>query len=393
MGLSVLAIFAKTGGEIVIWEALVLLLGYIGYCTIMYHNPQIEARVLSKTERVVTPPAEMTPVTPVAADTGGSVTPVAADTGSTADKHHHIKKSQPHFQRQISPCSDGHRSGRNSGNFSRSNSGNLKKNGEAENCVTDFNEDEKADPPVFPSWPSAEGATGGDEEVAIEQISGSGEEQVDVDFEEDDDIEELLLRPEGTVPFILWCLSLPIYVCIYYGIPKPNEKLFLFTFGISLVWIAGFSFVLVYCVEILGFVLNIPITVMGFTLLAAGTSIPDLVSSMAVARAGEGDMAVSSSIGSNIFDILVGLPIPWIIKIVLDMSDPKKCDATIKIKSEFIVVYVLLLLLMHFCVIVSIHMLGWFLNRTLGCMMALLYASNLAIVLSVESAKPEFLRF
>jgi hypothetical protein len=33
---------------------------------------------------------------------------------------------------------------------------------------------------------------------------------------------------------------------------------------------------------------------------------------MIVARAGFGDMAVSSSIGSNIFDVLVGLPLPWL---------------------------------------------------------------------------------
>ena len=31
-----------------------------------------------------------------------------------------------------------------------------------------------------------------------------------------------------------------------------------------------------------------------------------------MAKLGEGDMAVSSSIGSNVFDILVGLPLPWI---------------------------------------------------------------------------------
>merc|ERR1712176_1459311 len=97
--------------------------------------------------------------------------------------------------------------------------------------------------------------------------------------------------------------------------PKPTERCFLLTFAISLFFIAGFSFFLVYCVEVLGEVLGIHIIIMGFTLLAAGTSIPDAVSSVAVARAGEGDMAVSSSIGSNIFDILVGLPIPWIIKI------------------------------------------------------------------------------
>jgi len=52
---------------------------------------------------------------------------------------------------------------------------------------------------------------------------------------------------------------------------------------------------------------------MGITFIAAGTSIPDLITSVIVARQGHGDMAVSSSIGSNIFDILVGLPLPWIL--------------------------------------------------------------------------------
>ncbi len=46
--------------------------------------------------------------------------------------------------------------------------------------------------------------------------------------------------------------------------------------------------------------------VMGLTILAAGTSIPDLITSVIVARKGLGDMAVSSSIGSNIFDVCVG---------------------------------------------------------------------------------------
>ena len=46
--------------------------------------------------------------------------------------------------------------------------------------------------------------------------------------------------------------------------------------------------------------------VMGLTFLAAGTSIPDLFTSVIVARKGFGDMAVSSSVGSNIFDVTVG---------------------------------------------------------------------------------------
>lgn len=51
---------------------------------------------------------------------------------------------------------------------------------------------------------------------------------------------------------------------------------------------------------------HIPSEVMGLTFLAAGTSIPDLITSVIVARKGFGDMAVSSSVGSNIFDVTVG---------------------------------------------------------------------------------------
>ncbi|TNN77888.1 Sodium/potassium/calcium exchanger 4 [Liparis tanakae] len=50
---------------------------------------------------------------------------------------------------------------------------------------------------------------------------------------------------------------------------------------------------------------------MGITFLAAGTSVPDCMASVIVARQGLGDMAISNSIGSNVFDILVGLGLPW----------------------------------------------------------------------------------
>merc|ERR1712150_311960 len=123
----------------------------------------------------------------------------------------------------------------------------------------------------------------------------------------------------------------------------------------------------------------------GFTILAAGTSIPDAVSSMSVAASGYGDMAVSSSIGSNIFDILVGLPIPWIIKTGIIEGDGHR----VKIESPYLTFYVLLLLLMVLCTILSIHALGWKLNRVLGMAMAALYAIFLTTAMIVEFTTPE----
>ena len=62
----------------------------------------------------------------------------------------------------------------------------------------------------------------------------------------------------------------------------------------------------------IGETFNIDSALMGLTFLAAGTSVPDLITSVIVAKNGQGDMAVSSSIGSNIFDVTIGLPFPWL---------------------------------------------------------------------------------
>lgn len=190
---------------------------------------------------------------------------------------------------------------------------------------------------------------------------------------------------------IAWALCLPVYAPMYYGIPRPDKggKWFLATFGMALLFIAAYSYWLVYCVEmfgkaILGAEKNAGVAVvLSFTILAAGTSIPDLVSSKTVAMAGEGDMAVSSSIGSNIFDILVGLPVPWILKIAIVESKTFP-NYGIPIRSPYIAMYVFLLLFMVACVIISIMINKWYLNKKLGWIMSFLYAVFLIIVLPVE---------
>merc|ERR1739838_1027456 len=111
-------------------------------------------------------------------------------------------------------------------------------------------------------------------------------------------------------------MGFPLMILFYFSMPdvrRPgNEKYCFFTFFMSICWIGGFTYFMVgWAIEI-GDTIEIPTYIMGMTFLAAGTSIPDLLSSVIVARQGHGDMAVSSSIGSNIFDILVGLPLPWI---------------------------------------------------------------------------------
>jgi len=149
------------------------------------------------------------------------------------------------------------------------------------------------------------------------------------------------------------------------------------SFILSIAWIGGFSFLMVNWTETIGNTLGIPPVIMGLTVLAAGTSVPDLLSSVIVARRGSGDMAVSSSIGSNIFDILVGLPLPWILYTAIK-GKPVQISSTGLVRSITILVGMIVL------VITAVHFQGWRLTRKLGGIMFVFYLCFLAQAIYFE---------
>lgn len=93
----------------------------------------------------------------------------------------------------------------------------------------------------------------------------------------------------------------------------PKKERYWLSFFVSILFIAGLSWVLVESAVIAAEILRIPAVIIGLTILAAGTSIPDLISSVIVAKQKRGGMAISNALGSNIFDILIGLGLPWAI--------------------------------------------------------------------------------
>jgi len=224
-----------------------------------------------------------------------------------------------------------------------------------------------------------------------DEEAGEGDKKEDEEEEEED--EHFMTPPwksaeEGSAyDKFVYYYSFPVYCVIYYGLVEPDRSFF-GCFLESLLYIAGFSFFLVWWVEIMCDLCYIDSTVAGFTVLAAGTSIPDAVSSMAVAKMGEGDMAVSSSIGSNIFDILVGLPLPWMIKLGIIEGVKEHGQTLVPIDSPYLVLLVALLLFMVFMVVVCIHLMGWKLSKKLGGAMAVLYFMFLLIALMTVIGKP-----
>ena len=151
-----------------------------------------------------------------------------------------------------------------------------------------------------------------------------------------DEVEERNLNTKGIVGILDRLL----------GRIFPNRKNYYLVFLFSIFLIAGLSWALVELAIIISHALNIPEAIIALTVIAVGTSIPDLFSSMIVARQGRGDMAVSNAIGSNIFDVLVGLGLPLLIFMLISGENvPTGGDITISAIILFASVILLMLLL------------------------------------------------
>uniref|UniRef100_A0A8C2CET0 Solute carrier family 24 member 4b n=1 Tax=Cyprinus carpio TaxID=7962 RepID=A0A8C2CET0_CYPCA len=182
---------------------------------------------------------------------------------------------------------------------------------------------------------------------------------------------------------IKWLISWPLLLILYFTIPNCAksrwEKYFMLSFILSTVWIAVFSYFMVWMVTIIGYTLGIPDVIMGITFLAAGTSVPDCIASLIVARQGLGDMAVSNTIGSNVFDILVGLGVPWALQTMA-----VSYGSVVMINSRGLVYSVVLLLGSVALTILGIHLNGWKLDFKLGVYVLVLYAIFLCFSIMIE---------
>uniref|UniRef100_A0A8C6NSA2 Solute carrier family 24 member 2 n=1 Tax=Nothobranchius furzeri TaxID=105023 RepID=A0A8C6NSA2_NOTFU len=191
-----------------------------------------------------------------------------------------------------------------------------------------------------------------------------------------------LAWPDTPRKQLTYLVILPIVLPLWLTLPdvrkESSEKFFPITFLGSISWIAFFSYLMVWWAHQVGETFWITEEIMGLTILAAGTSIPDLITSVIVARKGLGDMAVSSSVGSNIFDITVGLPFPWLIYNII--NDFK----SVEVSSNGLFCAIVLLFLMLLFVIISIAICKWKMSKFLGLLMFLLYFVFLIISVMLE---------
>ncbi|XP_027194108.2 sodium/potassium/calcium exchanger 4-like [Dermatophagoides pteronyssinus] len=185
----------------------------------------------------------------------------------------------------------------------------------------------------------------------------------------------------GISECLKWAAQAPLAAVLYYTIPdcRTKRNMFLATFLISIIWTAIFSYIMVWMVTMIGWTFGIPDSIMGITFLAAGTSVPDAYASMHAAKMGHADMAVSNSIGSNVFDILVGLALPWFIETTI--IEPGTVSS---INSGGLVYAVILLFLSLLATIYLFHYNHWTLNPSLGYSLLGTYVAFLIISSAIE---------
>ena len=92
-----------------------------------------------------------------------------------------------------------------------------------------------------------------------------------------------------------------------------------------MIFMGGATHVLVESSLALGDMLGIDGVLMGFVVIAAGTSVPDTALSVISAKKGHYDAAVSNVFGSNIFDICICLSIPILLALAMS-GEPTAID-------------------------------------------------------------------
>ncbi|XP_025206029.1 sodium/potassium/calcium exchanger 4-like [Melanaphis sacchari] len=129
----------------------------------------------------------------------------------------------------------------------------------------------------------------------------------------------------------------PIVLILKVTIPSCDslDRLFWIpiTMFMCIFWIGCGSYFIVELITIIGNEFSIPDSVMGITLLAIGMSVPEMVSSIAVARQGQGTMALCTALSSSTFDVLICLGVPWFIKAMWFHKENSSASINVHSKS------------------------------------------------------------
>ena len=134
---------------------------------------------------------------------------------------------------------------------------------------------------------------------------------------------------------------------VFHALMGDARTKYVRAFLVSIGLISIISWVLVESGIALANAVGVPPVIVALTILAPGTSVPDMISSIVVAKQGRGGMAVANAVGSNIFDILIGLGLPWLLIIMsgrkyIEVNAEGIAGSTWLLLGSVLVLYVLM---------------------------------------------------
>jgi Ca2+/Na+ antiporter len=153
------------------------------------------------------------------------------------------------------------------------------------------------------------------------------------------------------------------------------------SFFSSVLWISVLCLVMVEAASDVGCKLGINPIVMGVVVLAVGTSVPDAIGSIIAAQSGEAGMAIANAIGSNVFDILLGLGLPWVI------TSASSSEGYVPISAPWFPDIFLLVVLLLCAVLMFVGCLvanKWKMNKQLGFRLFAFYGLYVIYILADE---------
>lgn len=184
----------------------------------------------------------------------------------------------------------------------------------------------------------------------------------------------------GCVSRAWWVVSLPASLVLRVTVPDCRRwpRLFPLTFLMAVVWIGLLSYMCAWMVTVIGYTLNVPDSVSGITIMAAGISVPEIITTVLIVKMGFGNMAFSNLIGSNIFDILFCLGLPWLAKTLSNSG------GRLHINSGALTYTTLTLLATTVLMLVTLCAARWRLNWRVGLVCLALYAAFLTLACLYE---------
>ncbi|KAF1745458.1 hypothetical protein MXB_3550, partial [Myxobolus squamalis] len=156
---------------------------------------------------------------------------------------------------------------------------------------------------------------------------------------------------------------------------RQTILLCIISFIISIFWIGVLTYILIWMIVIISHNYEIPESIVGTTFVAFGSSVPDIYCSLIVVRKGLGDMAICHSIGSNTFDLLIGLGLPYLLATFYRSGLNIFYNYTaIKINSYLLIYSCIMCIISIIVVWLILYVKNWKLTRKISVFLLLFYS-------------------